>query len=207
MKRINKKICRGAVVALSALLILITAQSINSHCDSEDGPILPEARRALETGDPSPLLKWVAPENEIEIKTLFAEVRQIRSESDDARKIVDRYFLETFIRLHRQSEGEPYTGIKPTGLIPAIFKAGDAALNSEDVQQLADEISKTVRSEIVSRFNTALERKRHMDDNVEAGRKYVEAYVSYMHFLEGLHHYLENGSAAHHTGDEHGESH
>jgi hypothetical protein len=41
-----------------------------AHCDSLDGPVVQDARIALEKGDPFPVLKWVDKDHEDEIATL-----------------------------------------------------------------------------------------------------------------------------------------
>lgn len=208
MKKLSNQTHSVTIIVLSSIMLaLATPGSIIGHCDSEDGPILPEARHALETGDLSPLLKWVTTNDETQIRDLFDEVRKLRDTNEEVRHLADQYFLETFIRLHRQSEGAPYSGIKPAGMMPAIFKSADSALKVGDVHQLADKISATVRKEIMSRFNSALEKKQHMDESVEAGREYVEVYVTYMHFLEGLHSYLQHGAVEHHFGEVNNEEH
>jgi len=56
---------------------------------------------------------------------------------------------------------------------------------------------------IKKRFNEALEKKKHTDDSVEAGRDFVEAYVQYLHFIEGIHNLIAKG-AEHHQGEKHG---
>jgi hypothetical protein len=35
-----------------------------AHCDTADGPVVADARVALEKGDVTPILKWVKPEAE-----------------------------------------------------------------------------------------------------------------------------------------------
>jgi hypothetical protein len=58
---------------------------------------------------------------------------------------------------------------------------------------------------IRERFNHALETRKHADDSVADGRRYVEAYVEYMHYLEGIaqvvhgkaHHGEEEAAAGH----------
>ena len=45
-----------------------------------------------------------------------------------ARELADTHFFETLVRVHRASEGAPYTGLKPAGLdlgpaVPAADKA------------------------------------------------------------------------------------
>ncbi|HEQ97907.1 MAG TPA: hypothetical protein ENO22_01035 [candidate division Zixibacteria bacterium] len=174
---------------MSFILLAAFGQAYG-HCDSEDGPIIPLIRESLDNGDVTPLLKWIAPEDEAEIKNLFARVRTVRSESDETRAIADRLFIETFIRLHRASEGAPYTGIKEAGNIEPIYIKLDKALETGNVGALADEIAGSVRENIVRRYERAVELSQHKDQSVEAGREYVKAYVDYMHFVEGLHGYL-----------------
>ena len=40
-----------------------------------------------------------------------------------------------------------------------------------------------------------MEAKTHKDESIEAGREYVEAYVVYVHFVEGLHNIITQGVA------------
>ena len=46
------------------------------------------------------------------------------------------------------------------------------------------------------------EKKKHANDNVEAGREFVEAYVEYVHFVEGIHNMVAKGPA-HDLGGKH----
>jgi hypothetical protein len=43
----------------------------------------------------------------------------------------------------------------------------------------------------------ALKLKRHADESVVAGREFVEAYVQFTHYAEGIHRLLK-GAAPHH---------
>ncbi|HLR26082.1 MAG TPA: DUF6448 family protein, partial [Fodinibius sp.] len=44
-------------------------------------------------------------------------------------------------------------------------------------------------------FKEAMEAKAHKDESVEAGRKWVNAYVKYAIYIEGLHHTIQAGPA------------
>ncbi len=44
-------------------------------------------------------------------------------------------------------------------------------------------------------------RKEHTEDSVEAGREFVEAYVQYVHFIEGIHNMVTKG-AEHQHGEQ-----
>lgn len=158
-----------------------------AHCDTLDGPVVKTARTALEKGDVTPILKWVKKENEIEIKDLFKKTLTVRSKGKEAQEIADMHFLETLVRLHRAGEGEPYTGLKPVNVVePAIFEA-DKALESGSVENLVKLITEATAKGIHERFTKAKEAKKHADQSVEAGRKFVEAYVQFTHYVERLH--------------------
>jgi hypothetical protein len=194
---------RSVTVAMIAvLLVLMAAWTARTHCDTEDGPIIPLIRASLDNGDLTPLLKWLKSDDEQEITDLFARVKALRGQSEEAREIADRLFIETFIRLHRAGEGAGFTGIKPAGTTPPILAELDEALESGSVDALADKIAAEVRASIVTRFDRALELSKHQDETVEAGREFVEAYITYMHFVEGLHGYLTAETPGHHLSTE-----
>jgi hypothetical protein len=81
-----------------------------AHCDSLDGPVVKAAQRALETGDVNRAFVWVAVFDEPEVLAAFDKALTVRALGGTARELADQYFFETVVRLHRQSEGEPYTG-------------------------------------------------------------------------------------------------
>ena len=56
----------AAFVALAALVV--ASSPARAHCDTMAGPVIPEARAALESGDVTPTLKWVRKEEEGEIR-------------------------------------------------------------------------------------------------------------------------------------------
>jgi hypothetical protein len=101
---------RAAFCAL--LLITLEASPVLAHCDTLAGPVVTSARAALEQRNLQPLLKWVKPGAEAELKSAFDITLRVRTEGGAARELADRYFFETAVRLHRAGEGAPYTGLK-----------------------------------------------------------------------------------------------
>jgi hypothetical protein len=176
---------------------IFSARTTYAHCDSLSGPVVTDARLALETGDVTVVLKWVTPENEEEIRAAFEKTLEVRSLDADAMELADMYFFETLVRLHRAGEGAPYTGLKPAGtdLGPAIAGA-DLALETGLVDDLIELITNDIAEGIRERFELAWEKKQNKDDSVEAGREYVEAYVGFVHYVERLSVDAE-GSAGH----------
>jgi hypothetical protein len=199
----------SALVSLTVLIVvfsLFTTTKATAHCDTLDGPVVVTAKLALEKGDVTPVLKWVNKESENEVREAFASTVKVRSQGEDARKLADMHFFETLVRLHRAGEGEPFTGLKPPGTIDPAFQAADKALSEGAIGELAAETAKSVQDGIRKRFTEVIEKKKHADDSVEAGRAYVAAYIEYAHFIEAIHTIASGGAQEHHhlhTADEH----
>lgn len=191
---------REALSLMIASLIFATHNGA-AHCDTLDGPVVETARAALNKGEVAPVLKWVNKENEKEIRDAFTATLKVRSLSEDARKLADTHFFETLVRVHRAGEGVPFTGLKPAGTIDPGFVAADKALSEGSSAKLSKEIAESVQEEIQNRFARVLEKKKHADESVEAGRAYVTAYVEYAHFVESL--YALTSEDTHETAHEH----
>jgi len=140
-------------------------------------------------------------DHEKEIKDLFKKTLVVRKKGPEARELADMYFFETLVRVHRAGEGAPYTGLKPAGEVEPIVAASDKALESGNVDELVKRVIAAVEKGIRERFDNAVEKKKHADDSVEAGREFVEAYVVFVHYVEGIHQAV--ASQAGHHGDEH----
>lgn len=194
----NRNIVMAVVAALIGLWALITPQPVFAHCDTLDGPVVLDAKAALEKGDVTPVLKWVKKDDEKEIREVFSHTLAVRKLNPEARELSDHYFFETLVRVHRAGEGAPFTGLKSAGAeLNLAVRAADAALDSGSidatVKLVIDEVAKGIRA----RFAKVREARKHMNDSVEAGREYVEAYVEYVHYVEGLFEKAE-GKTAHH---------
>jgi hypothetical protein len=156
-----------------------------AHCDTVDGPVVKAAKLALTTGDVGPVLKWVKPQDEAQIRAAFQRTVHVRGLSPQAREMADNYFFETLVRVHRAGEGEPYTGLKPAGtpVEPGIALA-DKALAVDSAEELVQQLTAEVAAGIRQRFSEARASRKHGDDSVAAGRAYVAAYVEFIHFVE-----------------------
>lgn len=189
---------RFALPAALLLAALVPGRAL-AHCDTLDGPVVGAARLALEKGDVTPVLKWVSPAKEKEIRDALARSLAVRNLGKEAREMADTSFFETLVRVHREGEGAPYTGLKPAGTIDPAFVKGDAALEKGSVDELARELAEHAAAGVRGRFARAAELKKHADESVAAGREFVEAYVVYMHYVEGLVSAIEKGPGAHET--------
>ena len=183
-------------LAFAGALLVPTPAS--AHCDGLDGPVVAAARRSLESGDVNPVLIWVQPKDEAEVRRLFTEAVAVRKLNAQAREMADRYFFETLVRVHRAGEGASYTGLKPAGrdLGPAIPLADQAVATSSERDLAAFAVMEVQRG-IHEKF-ADLQRKRYFrPDDLAAGREYVASYVSFVHYVEGLHEAAESGAEGH----------
>lgn len=171
------------------------------NCDAMDGPVVARAREALETQYVNHVLAWVRPEDEPEIRRAFEHAVSVRKLGPRARELADAHFFETLVRVHRASEGEPYTGIKPAGadLGPAI-PAADRALETGLVKELVRLLTAAARAGVHRHFHAALRERNFAVDDLESGRRYVAAYVSYIHYVERLWEAATGPSHGHHDG-------
>jgi len=195
----------STIVLAAAFLVgvgwLMPVRQAYGHCDTMDGPVVKTAQAALNKGDVTPVLKWVKPQAESEVREAFKKTLAVRGLSPEARDLADRYFFETLVRLHRAGEGAPYTGLKPAGEVEPIVAASDKALEKGSVEGVTQEVSKLVSDGIHRRFTEMMEKRKHADENVPAGREFVSAYVEFVHYVERLHADAV-GSAGHQTETE-----
>ncbi len=193
----------GIVLVCMSSFSLVLPVSVFAHCDSLDGPVIITAQKALEKSDITPVLKWVKKEYEEEIKTAFIQTLEVRKLNARARNLADMYFFETLVRVHRAGEEAPYTGLKPAGKQDPVIEASDRALENGTVSELKRHIAEIISAGIQRRFDAASEAQKHADESVEAGRKFVEGYVEYVHYVERV--FLSASNEGAHHGDQ-GES-
>jgi uncharacterized protein DUF6448 len=192
---------RFVLLLLTTLFLWASPRPALAHCDGLDGPVVTAARRALDSGDPNFVLIWVQPKDEGEIRTAFDRARKLRKLGTEAKDLADTWFFETLVRVHRAGEGAPYTGLKPAGrdLGPAI-PAADKALVAGDVGPLVTLLTSATGDGVREQFEKVNALKGYDPKDLEAGRKYVAAYVTYIHYAERLY-----GATAHPTHGHFGE--
>ena len=150
------------VPALFLLSLLVIPASSLAHCDTLEGPVVTDAKKALEKGDVNPVLKWVKKEQEGEIREAFKKTLAVRSKGPEAKELADRYFFETLVRIHRAGEGAPYTGLSkepPEPIIAAVDKALERGAVDHVVTHVTEEAAKGIRE----RFSKTMERKKHAE--------------------------------------------
>jgi hypothetical protein len=194
-----------AVSAAALLALALFGVGIAwGHCDTMDGPPIADAKAALEKGDVTAVLKWVTKDKEAEIRQAFQKTLVVRAKGPEARELADMYFFETLVRIHREGEGAPYTGLKPAGtpLEPGVAEA-DKALETGKPDELVKAATDAVAAGIKQRFAEAAEARKHANESVEAGRKSVAAYVEFVHYAERI--FADAKGSAHGHGESPGE--
>ena len=202
MNRLQRTVTWSVIAVAILVICWLGFRKAQAHCDSVDGPVITEAKAALADGDVTPMLKWVPKKYESEIRDAFARTVAVRTKGEDVRDLADRFFFETLVRVHRAGEGAAYTGLKPAGAIAPAIAAADKALDAGSVDELSAKIGNAVRDGIRKRFAAVSKKKKLANDSVKAGREFVEAYVEYVHFVEGIHNMVAKGPA-----DGHGAKH
>lgn len=177
---------------------ILVSNNAYAHCDTLDGPVVKDARMALEKSDVTSILKWVKAENESEVRIAFNFALAEASKGKESKENAEMKLFETLVRIHREGEGAPFTGLKPAGSVEPIVVKADEAVEMGSVDALVRKMSEHLTTGVRDRFNTLVEKKKHMNDSVEAGRKYVEAYVVYMHYMEGVHKAISGTGGYHH---------
>lgn len=191
-------LARTTALFWTLVLVALVSSPAAAHCDSMSGPVVKDAQAALAEGKVDPVLKWVGADDEAAIRDAFKMTLAVRGESDTAKYVADQYFFETLVRIHRATEGEGFTGLKPAGCVDPAIAAADHALETGKVDELADETAAAVREAIRQRFTDAYAKRQVADQSVEQGREYVHAYVEFTHFVEGVTHLVSVGASHKH---------
>ncbi len=195
--KLTRKLKFKVLASLLFSIFLLSSNATFAHCDSYDGPVIKDAKTALETNNVNIVLKWVEKADEAEITNLFNKTYKLKNGDKEIYEIVEKYFFETLVRIHRAGEGAPYTGLKPAGSASQIVKMADHSIETGDVDDLTSKFTAHIEKVVKEKYHTLMELSKVKTESLEKGRAYVAAYVDYTHTLEALHAPLEHGSSAH----------
>lgn len=157
------------------------------HCDTMDGPVVKAARIALERGNVNLILPYAPAQAEDELRRAFERTMRVRLLGPEAKEAVDYWFFETAVRLHREGEGAPYTGLKPAGLDegPVVPRA-EKAIETGELEPLTTFLCHALQDQLHERFQAAMARKRYDENDVAAARAYVEAYLGFVVYAHSI---------------------
>lgn len=174
------------------LLMLVAILPATAHCDSHDGPVIKDAIHALETNNVNLVLKWITDEQESKIIPLFNKTYNLKNGDKEVYALVEKHFFETLVRLHRETEGAPYTGLKPAGTTKQIIQMTDKALDEGNVDDFLTKLNSHINKVIQEKYQKVSELNKVKDNSEEQGRAFVAAYVDYTHTVEALHDVMEH---------------
>ncbi|MFA5667652.1 MAG: DUF6448 family protein [Balneolaceae bacterium] len=180
-------------VTLLAFFMLFNATPASAHCDSYDGPVIVDAVKALNTNNVNLVLKWINADQEAEIIALFNKTYKLKKGDKEVYDIVEKHFFETLVRLHRETENAPFTGLFPAGSTKMIVQLSDHAVESKDIESLLTRLNDHINNVIREKYELVAALDLVKDTSVEKGREYVAAYVEYTHILEAMHDIIEHG--------------
>lgn len=206
----QRNLIRVSIIGVSVFaLVLFTApKRASAHCDTLDGPVIQDARKAIDAKDITPVLKWVKEKDEETVRAAFGKLMADRQKNPEA---ADHEFFSLLVKIHRAGEGEPFTGLKPAGAVEPSVAEADKALAGGSADALVNLITKDIAAGIQQRFDRAASAHKHKDESVAQGRAFVEAYVAFTHYVEQLHqlalgkgaHGEHGGHEMHKTGQQH----
>jgi len=173
------------------LVLLFSSQATFAHCDSYDGPVLKEAIEALKKNNVNLILKWISKSQEKEVISLFNKTFLLKDGDKEIYTIVEKHFFETLVRLHRETEDAPFTGLKPAGNISKIIQMSDDSVAEGEINDFVNKFTSHIESVVREKFTKLIKLSKYKNESVEQGRAYVEAYVEYTHMIEGIHAKIE----------------
>jgi hypothetical protein len=173
-----------AVVVTTTLTLGIFCFAF-AHCDTLDGPVIQDARKALNAKDVTPVLKWVKQKDEKAVHAAFSRAQSAKGMKNA--EAAENQFFATLVKIHRAGEGASFTGLKPEGEVEPAIAEADKALVSGSPDALIKMVTDDVAAGIKKRFDHAAATYKNKDESVEQGREFVGAYVEYTHYVERLH--------------------
>ena len=197
MTSMNRFPFRRYLTFVAAAIALSWGTAAQAHCDSLDGPVVTEARKALESGNVNLVLGWVQKKDEAEIRSAFQKTVSVRKTGAAAKDLADHYFLETLVRVHRAGEGAPYTGLKPAGEIEPAIAAADKSIATGKLEPVAKMVTERVEHGLHKQFDAVASKMKYGANDVAAARSFVGAYVEYVHYVERLYNTAGVSAEAH----------
>lgn len=197
MITVNRIPFRRSFAVIAAVAALSWGTAAQAHCDTLDGPVVSQARKALDTGNVNLVLGWVQNKDESEIRSAFQKAVAVRKTGGAAKDLADTYFFETLVRVHRAGEGAPYTGLKPAGEIEPAIAAADKSIETGKLEPVAKLVIDRTKDGLHGQFDAVTAKKKHNPSDVAAARAYVGAYVEYVHYVERLYNAAGSPEAAH----------
>jgi hypothetical protein len=166
-----------------------------AHCDRINGPVAVDARKALETGEFNYASIWIGEEQEQELRSAFNHSLKVYKNGGESRKLAERYFMSTTVRLHREAEGMPFIGLKAAQPASNDIQIAEEALQSGDLKPVTDMLAEEIQKKTSELYSEAQKAQQRKGQSVETGREWVDAYVRYIVYVHKLYQNIQAGPA------------
>ncbi|NLD81384.1 MAG: hypothetical protein GX642_09480 [Smithella sp.] len=170
--------------AITAITTLGVCGIASAHFDALDGPIVQDVRKALDTKDATPILKWVKQEDETTVREAF--VRALHARNKKNAEEAEKWFYAKIIKVHLAGREVPFTGLKPEGQTDPVIAVIDQALASGSPDALLKHFIEDITHGIRKRYEIVEAAYRQKDESVAQGRAFVEIYIDFIHYMTGL---------------------
>lgn len=195
MKYLQSHIKTTVASIFTLIFMLGFTSTSQAHCDRVNGPVATDAREALETGDISHALIWITDKQAEELKSTFEQTLIVYNKGGESQKLAERYFMSETVRLHREAEGMPFTGLKPAQPSSKDIQIAEQTLTSGELDPVTEMLANEIRKKTSELYSRAIEAKSKKDNSVEAGREWVDSYVEYIVFVHKLYQSIQAGPA------------
>lgn len=185
-----KKFFRGSVVLM---FLLLWNNSATAHCDRENGPVAMAAKESLKTGNIDKILIWVGEQQEQELREKFQQSLEVYKNGGNSAELAEKYFMETAVRLHRAAEGMAFEGLKPASANPPDIAAAEKALETGNFEPVKELLCGALAEETSKWFEKARASKENKEENISAGREWVDHYVKYIVYVHKLYQTIQAG--------------
>lgn len=184
-------------IALASVLFvgLVTPNTAEAHCDRVNGPVATDARKALETGEIDHALIWIGEDQAEELKSTFEQSLAVYREGGKSKELAKRHFMSETVRLHREAEGMPFTGLKPASPAAEDIQVAEKALDTGNLEPVNDMLTEEILKKTQELHNKAVDAQEEKGNSVQAGREWADAYVRYVVYVHKLYNTIKSGPA------------
>lgn len=89
----------------------------------------------------------------------------------------------------------PYAGLKPAQPAPEAIQIAEQSLDTGNLASTNDFLVSAMEDKMSDLFEQAQVARKHRNEDVTAGREWVDAYVRYVTYVEGLDSTIQAGPA------------
>jgi hypothetical protein len=204
----NGRTIKAGLMAVMAVIVIVSGLAITqpaeAHCDSYNGPVVQAAQKALDTGNIKLIQPYVQKDAEAELLAAFNHTLAVRKLGGEAKTLADQFFFETAVRLHREGEGAPYTGLTDEP-VPASILAADKAMKTGNLDAVTLLLNEAVEHGIAEKYEAVVAARAEAKKlgTMEALREQAEAELIFERYVYGLY-TAASGAEVHQEGGEPG---